>query len=340
MHTSLLKIFAVAAAVCASPFVLLAQGNGDDQWNHFGMDARIGFNIRATFSGEGAMAAPPPPSAGGAANRIYNDGFVKKDVSGNQGGLTWNWGYQNASQVPGNDTLLMHASSSAGASTSRSDDPSLGFELTYLRDLAHEEWGSWGVKFAFGYTRINLEDNQPQTANASLITDTYQLNGVQPPLAPYNGSFNGPGPVISSTPSRSATALAGGEAIVGTRSLNTSLYDIRIGPSADIRIAGPWSLQVGGGLALGIADGKFSFTESATTSGGSVLISGNSHDTSCLVGAYVEAEIAYRCCRSGSVFAGLEYEYLEDYSQSVAGHTAKLDLGQAYYLKAGFQLHF
>ena len=56
-------------------------------------------------------------------------------------------------------------------------------------------------------TGTGLQDNSPQTASASQITDTYALGGIQVPQAPYIGSFNGPGPVIGSTPTCAKTAI-------------------------------------------------------------------------------------------------------------------------------------
>ena len=36
----------------------------------------------------------------GGVDHCYNDGFVKLDITGDSGGKTWNWGYENSSQVP------------------------------------------------------------------------------------------------------------------------------------------------------------------------------------------------------------------------------------------------
>src|SRR4030095_10203899 len=82
--------------------------------NRFGLSYRSGFNINGTFKGLGGLPAqtnPGPPT--GRAARVYDDGYVLTD-SGANPGLTWNWGYQNASQVPGNDTIQFH-STSAGS---------------------------------------------------------------------------------------------------------------------------------------------------------------------------------------------------------------------------------
>jgi hypothetical protein len=46
----------------------------------------------------------------------YDDGFVFVDSSGNAGGFTWFWGYQNASQIQG-DFLVFHGRTNLGPNT-------------------------------------------------------------------------------------------------------------------------------------------------------------------------------------------------------------------------------
>ena len=52
-------------------------------------------------------------------------------------------------------------------------------------------------------SETNLDANTIQ-----VITDTYYLGGIIPPPAPYSGSFNGPGPLLPDTPSRSIEDIA------------------------------------------------------------------------------------------------------------------------------------
>jgi hypothetical protein len=43
----------------------------------------------------------PGPATGGGVDRFYDDGFVRVDATGNPGGYTWFWSYENATQIQG-----------------------------------------------------------------------------------------------------------------------------------------------------------------------------------------------------------------------------------------------
>jgi hypothetical protein len=228
---SFLRLVGLGAVFALVPFFVCAQDDTETDWNHFGLNFRAGFNIRAVFTGPSSSAFPPGPGAGLALNHQYNDGFVNVDSSGNQGGRTWNWGYQNASQISGGD-VLMHATGSEGGSEEHSsDDPNPGFDFNYVRDIGHYSWGQWGIKIASGYTRLQVRDNDPMNVKLETLTDTYALNGVIPPQAPYTGSFSGPGPVLGSEPISRSLGTTEGIVITGSHNLDAALIDLRLGPS-------------------------------------------------------------------------------------------------------------
>src|SRR5205085_6169665 len=110
--------------------------------NRLTLSARFGFNIAARFKGVSTIPAPivaRTTSKGDPYN--YDDGYVLTDISGNFGGQTWYWGYDDSSrQISGNSILLSHNALAQGAgSVTTKDDPGYGAELVYRRLLPNRE---------------------------------------------------------------------------------------------------------------------------------------------------------------------------------------------------------
>jgi hypothetical protein len=328
------RLIGLGAVFSAVPFSVLAQDDADSNWNHFGLNFRAGFNLRATFSEPSSAALPPGPGAGLALNHQYSDGFVNVDSSGNHGGQTWNWGYQHASQVSGGD-VLMHAAGAEGGSERTTDDPNLGLDFNYVRDIGHYSWGQWGIKIASGYTHVQVRDNDPMNVKSETVTDAYALNGVTPQVAPYSGSFGGPGPVLGSEPV--SRTLGTSEAIIsGSHSVDAALVDLRLGPSFNIPLFKRFSVQGGGGLAVGLLESHFAFSENS----GAGTVSGGNNRAGFVVGAYAEVGFAYQICHSTSIFTGAQFESLGDFKQSADGRSADLNLGQNIFYELGVQWQF
>ena len=125
---------------------------------------------------------------------------------------------------------------------------------------------------------------------------------------------------------------------MGSRRLDVSLYDFKLGPTVNIPICHRFSVQVGGGGVLGIADSEFDFTENGGP--GTPSVTGSSSHTGLSLGAYAELGFAYKLSSSTSLFTGAQYEYLGNFSQSTSGHSAELDLGSTIFYEFGLQWHF
>ena len=93
---------------------MMAEGQTEtNSLNHIRFVPRAAFRITAKFMNAGVLSLDPAGRRtpdGSAYN--YGDGYVLTDVSGNQGGQTWNWGYDSSSQISGN-TILMHQSTAS-----------------------------------------------------------------------------------------------------------------------------------------------------------------------------------------------------------------------------------
>jgi hypothetical protein len=58
----------------------------------------------------------PGPATGGGIDRFYDDGFVRVDATGNPGGYTSFWGYEDASQIQ-NGFISFHCQTILDANT-------------------------------------------------------------------------------------------------------------------------------------------------------------------------------------------------------------------------------
>lgn len=319
------------ALAAATPFALHGADSQENP-NRLSFGARFGFNFKAAFHNNATLnpgnpAVNPGPATGGA-DHTYDDGYVLVDSSENAGGLTWNWGYQNASQVAG-DTMEFHAIQSSGlaaaANSKITDDPQYGAELIYQRVLGpFMSSCRWGLEAAFGYTDLDLRDNRSGTGLTTVTTDAFPLNGVLPPGAGYNGTFLGPGALLGDTPTR--TLVSDTATLTSHQKLSGQSYTIRLGPFTEWNFTPKLSLAVSAGLTLAPTWVNYDFSETTTPAeGGTSVASGHSSKDELLYGYYVSGVLRYDFNERCGVYVGAQFQSLNGLEQSIGGRTARLD---------------
>lgn len=305
--------------------------------NRFSIGPQFSFNYKADFQNSALYFNPvdPGPATGGA-NHIYDDGYVLVDGSGNFGGLTGYWGYDNPSQVVG-DSMQFH-SVQAGGSSSSDDDPHYGFEIVYQRilgDLSTESSGLWGFQAGFSYTDLDLRGRNP--GSTPVTTDNYPLNGVLPPLAGYNGTFAGPGALLGDTPVRTL----GSASLFSDQKLSGDLFAFRLGPFVEWNLTPKLSLSASAGLTVAPTKLDYDFSETATlASGAGFSNSGHSSSTEVLFGGYVDARLRYDFNENWGAYLGAQFQSLESMRQSVGDRSARFDPGSTFALSTGITWRF
>jgi hypothetical protein len=283
--------------------------------NKLTLSYRMGINITVDFKKLGGFARQSDPGpASGAYNRTYdNTSYVKIDSSTNAGGLTWNWGYQNAEQLQ-NGGLVMQSSTSPNDATSKNheNDPQTGVELGYSRELFRdaENW-KVGIEAALGYTHVAVSDSRRILNHINQITDTYSIPpGVVVPLPPYNGTFEGPGALIGSEPSDRTTTVVSSEALItGDRTVDSDVFMLRLGPYMEVPIYKKLSFIFDGGLLLGVGFTDLHYRESVTIEGsGTVSRSSSGSQNDFLLGGYVGGVASYALTERISLLAGVQFE--------------------------------
>jgi hypothetical protein len=307
--------------------------------NWFSVGPQFGLNITGRFKHVGNLNSAAGPATGGGINRDYNDGFVHVDSSGNAGGQTWNWGYQNSGQLQGN-TVTMHSSSDTTSGAMNQDNNlGAGFDVAFGRNLGAVLGGKWGLQAAFDFTSVSIHNSHPFSGTGTTISDAYSLGGVTAPQAPYAGSFDGPGALLGDSPTRTTTSET--ISITGSRTLEAQVYALRLGPYFEAPVWKRWSARVGGGLVLAVADLQYSFNETITYGSGQVINkSGSSSGADFQTGAYLEGKILFAINPRLSLYAGAQYEYLGTFSRKAGGEQAQLDMSSKIGVLFGAQWNF
>lgn len=313
----------------------------DQNPNRIGLSYRAGFNITAQFSGLGGFPrqSAPGPATGGGINRNYDDGYNRVDSAGNAGGETWYWGYAGApGQNPGNDTIVMHSATAEanGVSDDQNGDPQHGIELTFNRQLGTLGKSPWGVELAFNFMDLTVRDNSAVRGPATVISDAFALDGVTPPLPPYAGTFSGPGALLGDSPSRTVATVADAALISGSRNLSASVFGWRVGPYLQLPLDRYFSFSVSGGLAAALVDSDFDFHNSVSIgAAGPLARSGSGSDCDVLWGGYVGGTLSCAVNERLSLFAGVQFQALQTFSQTAGGAKAEIDFGKSLFATAG-----
>lgn len=193
------------------------------------------------------------------ANRQYDDGYVYTDAGTGNDGSTWHWGYDSASQVQG-DRLLFHALDGHEKSVSLEGDQGanwiqqrleeVGMRISVTRAL--ETFGKFRLEcdvsaaWAGFSARHEFDGTVTVTKFDLIVEDSYDLQGIIPPRAPYRGTADGPGPLIDNRPSARAVLRDQTESRSGARnireSLDAGLLTVSLAPALEYR-AERWRMR-------------------------------------------------------------------------------------------------
>lgn len=303
------------------------------------------FGLDAEFKGLGTFgsAFPVQPIAPGTSYE-YDNGFVRVDSSGNLGGETWNWGYQDAGQVNGNNVTMSLTSANADARSREADEIAQGIDLFAYYDMGKVALGgkdaSWGFRGGLHYGRVDIGNSSTLSTATTSITDTYTVvGGGVVPGAPYSGSFGGPGPRVGDTPVRDI--VAGTASVSGSRDLDVHLTTLNLGAYLEIPVAGDFSVSLEGGLSAALANGDYDFQSTTTITGlGTVNSSGSDSDTRILPGLYLGLSGTYQINEKWAAQLSGRYQYMDSFTLEDNGSEATLSFDSAFILSAGVVYSF
>ena len=337
----------------SSAFIRIPK-NADDWTRHFRIGAVVGLNIGANFSVRGGAISGNNPAAG-----IYDDGYARDDSSGNAIGYTSYWGYQKASQYnAAAQTLTMHSTSSysvtSGGRGSADDGPFAGFDMAYGGNLWYWKHARVGWELGFDLLPISITDSQPMNGTVNQTTYTFNVGANNPdnasfPGAGYSGGYNRHNGdwTIPRNPYNTSSTPIQNQTITGSRTLDVTLYAIRLGPSFYWDLTHSVGMSLGAGPALGIASGDCSYNEVITISSPSGTTTSRNHGsfgaTDVVYGGYVNGTVMYHVEDNGQtadIYLGVQYMPLQDAHFNGPGLSSTLNLGGQVYITAGINWPF
>ena len=319
--------------------VSAAHAQYDPDWLfHVRAGVMVGLNIKANFSTSGQfnLAENLPPGG-------YDDGYVHTDQTGNAGGLTSYWGYQNASQVDAaNHTLLMHQATTFSANTSGNDNdsPYIGAEVAGGGNLWRGDKWRVGWELGCGVLPIRIEDQRSQSVMVNRNAFAFDTGSIVVPSAPYNGGPSGIGPLLNPTATPAGNAITAGT-YTGHQTLEATLVAIKLGPTLFWDVNRYFGLQAGLGPALGVVPGKLKFEDTVQLPDGTAPHdSGDNSSTELTFGGYINVIATAHVAKNADVYIGAQYMPLGNVNFGANGRNADLKMNGQINFMAGISWPF
>jgi len=316
-----------SSSECTNPWRLRA----GVMWRQIGK-TKVDPNLQ-NGSSSGNFFDPPvgPGNFRGNENRTYDDGTVGVSEGTGLTGLTPAWSYQSAGQVSG-DNLIYTATGGAAldfpTSGSESEDSEIApyIELAYVCPLRDNL--ELGFTLNFAVAGLDSSIDSPITQYSVTTIDTYALNGVIPPTAPYRGPDTVPGALISNEPTDREFVRTP----IGTQNYlfeqDTDLYSVALGAELLWHPNRASYLSVGAGVVLNFVDWDAQSSYPTITAGTASLTTtrDSKSDSEFLFGAYLKAAAGYQFNEQWGVEGFLRYDMNEDLTGRVGPSSFEVDL--------------
>ena len=299
---------------------------------------RGGIEYQRQFQHEGSIQIP----GNKAANGIYDDGYVLTDDTGNAGGWTSYWGYNNASQLSGS-TLTMHSTTSYSPSgSSEASGVFPGFDMAYGGNLFYMGRARIGWDLGFGLLPISITDKSSMPASVNQSIYTFNTGTIIVPGAPYQGGPSGNGPTIKTNIISVSSGTNNAGTLNGSQTLEVMLYTVRLGPSVYWDLNEHFGLSASAGPAIGIVSGDYKYDDIRVRQWPfAPAITGQIGATDLVYGGYVNTTLMYHVPNENAdIYVGAQFMSLGNASFSGGGREAQLKLGGQVYISAGINWAF
>ncbi len=385
-------VFVAAGLVVLTSFLRADSDDDDEDTGYFplvptGNSLRYGLRYvggpKVAFHDVGTI--PPSVIVYGTTDGVlhtYNDGTVSPDArtapNGHpvNDGLTNTWSINYSDQVGtdsvGNNTVAFHvysATSDVDTIKARTTDAS-GWELQVGRSLGKiARKVDVSLVGGFTFSSVNAKRTSWVQSNLITMTDTYQVDGLTAPTAPYTAPVyvteyiydqNGqtvldssgapktkqvPGNTIllNLNPTRTYSPPTGTSTTVsGFWQVKGAYYTFRVGPMFQVPVTEriKMSVEFGGGAAY--VGTTFSVNELMLNQEVLSDVQNVDQETRNLLLplVYVDADAEYWLTERAGLYLGASYQKSGSFHQSAGGESAAIDMESTSGLTTGLTLRF
>lgn len=326
---------------------------------------RSGGFVLPSLVGPASLTVPPVGDTASYADREYDNGYVRQDAGTSFDGTTWHWGYDNASQVQG-DQLAYRATGFQSIRGDTANTPNAGPAskdtldgvAPHLQFDARSPYrlGPFRIGFTAGFDFMKADQSLAFSNFSASQTlenyrldyeDRYDLDGVIPPLAPYAGSLAGPGPLIGNLPViRTITPVllstdTGTFSNQVSSSIEIEAFSFTLGPTFSFR-QGPLECAVSGGVIVNLYDWSARQSESldSTTAAGSNRVATwneSQSGTTVRPGLFAQAELSYAVNEEVGIGSFIRLDAAGEFRAQAGPTVYRID---PYGVTAGLQVRF
>jgi hypothetical protein len=305
--------------------------------------------IPARFPGTQSNLSVAPPCAG----VVYDNGYVLPDAGTPFNGDTWFWGYTDASQIDGGNLTFqrdmgteqfsgMDSHSSAyGWSEEDIDEPALYLEAE--RRIGSAGGVVFGIVVNVIYSTLSVDDSHSsftaeQEFSRYSVThrDSYALDGVVPPPAPYSGTYDGPGPLLHISPADSTTSHSQTDYRHATyanricENMDVDIFTVGMGLAA-AREVGRFAVSLGAGPTLNVVASDAAYDEwlNGSENGASFAVDEwheTASDTDLLLGVFGQAALDFALTDHLRIGLVGRYDWMDTIDGMVGPSTYEISL--------------
>ena len=274
----------------------------------------------------------------------FDNGYVR-DSAYAVGSQTWNWGFNDATQIQGGDRMRFASSSFSGPSTTVSArEGSPGVRIAWIPHVS-----TWGRRITFtsvaslDLRRMEVEGRTSLPASYEMMSKYYGHGGIEPTLLtlPYAGTYEGPGPLLDSFPlDTKVSASPDGAILRRYMSLDGYLVSLGAGGEMHLAITRRLSMFLQSQFLMNIYLGDFEYADSFELGGAFGLTQSSAGVSEVLFGISGGGGLHYDIGETTSLLLSVSKVLSKKLEGEEAGRSYQLGFNDGYLVLAGFQVEY